>query len=120
MPRNKRILYAIATVAWMALIFYLSSIPDLKSSLPSLADFILRKLAHFSEYAVLYALLWKTTEDVPKRERIALIITFLYAVSDEIHQGFVHGRVMSIIDVLIDACGGVFGYAIIQKPPRRR
>lgn len=120
MLRRTRIAYILATLIWMGFIFYLSSIPDLKSSLPSLADFILRKLAHFLEYAVLYFLLWKTTEDVPKRERIALALTILYAVSDEMHQGFVHGRVMSVIDVLIDTAGGVFGYTAIQKLPRRR
>lgn len=42
---------------WAAVIFYLSSQPGLKSGLLWPYDFILRKLAHITEYAILFLLI---------------------------------------------------------------
>ena len=42
---------------WAGFIFFLSSIPDLSSGLEQ--DFLLRKIAHVAEYAVLALLLWR-------------------------------------------------------------
>lgn len=39
---------------------------------------------------------------------ITIVICFLYAVSDEIHQYFVPGRACRLFDVLIDISGSVF------------
>ncbi|MBR1555768.1 MAG: VanZ family protein [Oscillospiraceae bacterium] len=70
---------------------------------------IVRKAAHFTEYAVMgflwYLLLRK------KQNNIILSIgaTAFYAASDELHQRFVAGRSGQISDVLLDACGGCFG-----------
>ncbi|MBR0485373.1 MAG: VanZ family protein [Oscillospiraceae bacterium] len=70
---------------------------------------IVRKTAHFTEYAVMgflwYLLLRK------KHNNIILSIgaTAFYAASDELHQRFVAGRSGQISDVLLDACGGCFG-----------
>ena len=41
-----QLLFFAAAAVWGLLIFYLSSIPDLQSSLPGWQDLILRKLAH--------------------------------------------------------------------------
>ena len=70
---------------------------------------IVRKAAHFTEYAVMgflwYLLLRK------KRNNIILSIsaTAFYAASDELHQRFVAGRSGQISDVMLDTCGGCFG-----------
>lgn len=75
-----------------------------------LLNLLLRKLAHFSEYAVLYSLAyWLTRRGFKVSKAIALPIVLaavvLFAVSDEVHQSFVPGRTPQARDVLIDASG---------------
>jgi VanZ family protein len=89
-------------LALMALIFFLSAQPDLKSGL-GVADLILRKLVHAAEYGLLW-LLWLRA----LRWRApwwAAAITLAYAASDEVHQHFIAGRVGSPLDFAIDAAG---------------
>ena len=87
-------------VAWAALIFALSSVPDLGTGLGGW-DLVLRKLAHAAEYAVLGALLLRALGS----ELPALAAGVAYAISDELHQHFVAGRRGAPLDVLIDAVG---------------
>ena len=96
-------------LAWAALIFALSSIPDLGTGLGGW-DLVLRKLAHAAEYAILGALLVRATG----RSGVALAVGTLYAVSDELHQTFVPGRMGSPVDVAIDALGVACGVALWQ------
>jgi VanZ family protein len=102
-------------VAWAALIFALSSVPDLGTGLGGW-DLLLRKLAHAGEYAVLGALLLRATG----RTSVALGLGILYAVSDEIHQAFVPGRAGSPVDVAIDALGVAVGVAVWHVLRSRR
>ncbi len=49
---------------------------------------------------------------------ITVLICFLYAVSDEIHQYFVPGRACRMLDVIIDTSGSAFFcfvYFIVSK-----
>jgi len=98
-------------LAWAALIFALSSVPDLGTGLGGW-DLALRKLAHAAEYAVLGVLLMRATG----RGGLAFALGALYAVSDEVHQTFVPGRLGAPLDVAIDvlgvACGVVFWQTI--------
>ncbi len=98
-------------LAWMALIFWLSSQPTLPSAPEHLVDVILKKAAHFLLYAVLCTLwTWALAdgeERVGKVVWAAVIITILYAVTDEVHQMFVPGRGPRVVDVLIDSAGAV-------------
>ena len=52
---------------------------------------MLRKLAHFAEFAVLGALLMRAVD----RLWLAVVVGSLYAMTDELHQAFVDGRVAS-------------------------
>lgn len=90
---------------WMGVIFFFSHQPDLKSSLPESWDFIFRKIAHITEYAILTWLLFRAL--VPNKIALlaVLIIALLYAISDEYHQTFVFGRQGCLRDVLIDSLG---------------
>jgi VanZ like family len=101
-------------VAWAALIFALSSIPDLGTG-PGGWDLALRKIAHAAEYAVLGALLARATG----RPRLALVLAVLYAVSDELHQLAVPGRKGAPLDVAIDAVGALIGVTLWRLTPRR-
>ena len=91
-------------MVWAAVIFVLSSIPDLGTGLGGW-DLVLRKLAHAFEYAVLGFLLVRAL----RREQIAFALGLAYAVTDEIHQYFVSGRHGSPVDVAIDAVGVLVG-----------
>ena len=85
---------------------------------------VIRKLAHFTEFAVLgFFLMVHLLSYKPYiksfniklfiRVCISWIIGTLYAVSDEIHQMFVTDRYSSIYDVMIDSSGILFGILLI-------
>ena len=126
----------IFVIAWMILIFLFSSQPgkvstennkfviyvfhllgiDLNSIFGTLSDFIVRKAAHFTEYFILYVLLYRainTKRNADIKVFIgAILIVFLYACSDEFHQAFVPGRGPAYRDVLVDTCGGLTGLLV--------
>lgn len=92
---------------WCALIFYLSHQPDLSTGLGKW-DFIVRKVAHVAEYAILTWLVIRAFKGYNINRKILVgtaILVLLYAVSDEYHQTFVQGRRGSLKDVLIDGGG---------------
>ena len=114
----------------------------LENNLISLSTliFLVRKTAHFTEYAILGGLFFlnlrswlksnttlvkiskpQTTKTVAKKITLDLIkyslfmsilLSFLYACTDEIHQIFVPGRSAQFRDVLIDTLGASFGAII--------
>ena len=76
------------------------------------AEFIVRKLAHFTVYA---ALGFCASCAAGKRRLLSrlsgavLLFCFLYAGSDELHQRFVSGRSGQLRDVIIDTGGSLTG-----------
>lgn len=77
----------------------------------------IRKIAHFSIYTVvgllLMSLFFTYKLSINKKIIISLIIGFIYACSDELHQTFVSGRSGEVRDVLIDTSGVFLGTCII-------
>jgi VanZ family protein len=104
MARSRALSLWLPVLAWAALIFALSSIPSLSSGLGEW-DYVLRKCAHVTEYAVLGGLLLRALG----RELPAFAAAVAYAATDELHQHFVPGRHASPIDVAIDAVGVTIG-----------
>jgi VanZ family protein len=102
-------------VAWAAVIFAFSSVPSLGTDLGTW-DTILRKLAHVGEFAILGVLLARAV----RSPALAVGLATLYAVSDEIHQTFVDGRVGAPLDVGIDALGALVGVVTWERLLRRR
>jgi VanZ family protein len=100
-------------LAWAALIFAFSSIPSLNSGLGTW-DFVLRKCAHMTEYAVLAVLLWRAVG----RAAPALALASAYAVTDELHQTFVAGRHGSPVDWAIDTVGALIGLGLLRRLAR--
>lgn len=88
------------------------------------AEFLLRKLAHLAEYAVLGALLLLLLYAVFRRGRwrtpTAIAVVFLFAVTDEIHQSFVEGRTPLPEDVLLDTLGACAGALLALLALRTR
>lgn len=153
--REKRrgIIFLLLSILWMAVIFMFSAqtgdesgrqsgfIADMlcklipfklsKAEMDTLT-FIIRKTAHFTEYAVLGVLYFKTSyyfcgyidsgsgknegnkynvkrKSFYKTVLLTTALCMLYAVSDEFHQSFSDGRSPAVRDVLIDTCGGFAG-----------
>jgi len=104
---------------WMGLIFWLSS--QTRSEVPSFGvwDLLVKKGAHFLGYGLLallayFAMAGERSGSVEKRPfLIALLITILYAMSDEWHQRFVPTRNGTAVDVLIDSLGGIAALAVL-------
>jgi VanZ family protein len=102
-------------LAWAGVIFAFSSIPSLSTHLGTW-DYVLRKLAHTTEYAILAVLLARATGSYAW----AFVLTVAYAGTDEFHQTFVRGRHGSPIDVGIDAAGALAGLALAHAAVVRR
>ena len=104
---------ALAPLALMGLIFYLSAQEAVGPELPSWT----RIVAHFTEYAVLASLwAWALGPALGRRALLAAAaISFLYAISDEYHQRFVEGRDSDAMDVLADAAGIAFALLLIDR-----
>ena len=80
-----------------------------------------RKCAHVVEYAILAILVWRalaaSLSPVKCYRRdflLTMVIGFLYAVSDEVHQAFVPSRTGSPWDVLIDTFGLMLGLFAVR------
>ena len=110
MPASRALSVWLPVVLWAALIFTLSSIPSLSTGLGGW-DTVLRKGAHFTEYAILGALLLRALG----REVLAVTTGALYAASDELHQHFVPGRHASPFDVLLDTAGVALGVYVLHR-----
>jgi VanZ family protein len=102
-------------VVWAALIFGFSSIPSLGTGLGTW-DLVLRKLAHFGEYAVLGLLLARAGGSTP----LAAAAGIAYAGTDELHQHFVPGRHAAFRDVAVDAAGVLAGVLVARARRRVR
>jgi VanZ family protein len=124
----------LATAAWAALIFHLStpafgadrSIPILARLLPlfdvsvshttlDLLDTFIRKLAHLTEYAILALLLYRSCLGRNRKRwdpRLAswcVVIAALYSMTDEYHQSFASNRGASALDCVLDITGAAAG-----------
>ena len=92
--------------------------PAQQAQLIAAAHGLVRKLAHFTEYALLGAVLSMHLRLVLKMKvghicLSAFILGACYSVLDEWHQSFVSGRAMQIKDMQIDSCGVAFGIAVV-------
>lgn len=133
------ILFIILTLLWMGVIFYFSSQTGEDSSQMSgtitksvirlfindydtlplqqqikiydATSYIIRKTAHYLEYAVLAMFVYFSFCFFSKRKYlnygIPLLIAILYAISDEFHQSFIANRMPAFKDVIIDSLGAL-------------
>lgn len=81
------------------------------------AEPYIRKLAHFSIYALagIWEMLFLNTFNIKDEKKLFLgaLIGIVYALSDEFHQSFTPGRSPKIIDIVIDSEGNLFGNLFI-------
>lgn len=118
--KQKRLIffYWLPVLFWCAGIYFLSSVPSLRSELPDDWDLVLRKLAHITEYAVLVFLFFRAaSQSIGKRRAIAYAALFAltFALSDEYHQTFISGRSGNAVDATIDSLGIFLSVFLIDK-----
>jgi VanZ like family len=121
----RKLLRAVApfvpALALMALIFAFSAMPSDDPD-KGLLVLLARKATHFSEYLVLTCLWWwaLSTQLGGRRALLpSLAIAIGYAITDEIHQTFVDGRVGTWTDVLIDSAGAMTAAWLISRSRTR-
>ena len=120
MGRNKwRILLPVLDIAWLAFIWFHSLRTAAQSEaesgtllalvcrlLPFMTMTLLRKLAHFTKFAILGALLTLTfCRACPRRASLPLLLGLLAGMCDETIQRFLPGRSCEVRDVWIDFAG---------------
>lgn len=127
--KKKYVINLLLIVIWMIFIFLMSNQPaetsdsqslgiisilsklgiDMSGIFGDIANFIVRKCAHFLEYMILGFLIINLIKEDLKIKYIILIViggVFLYACTDEFHQLFVSGRDGNLRDIFIDTSGG--------------
>ena len=138
MYTNKKWIYTAITIIWVAVIFGFSMQPadvsnDLSMSFltdvfaklfPSILKneaiehffhVLVRKGAHFSEYAVLGVLSGRAVKEYGVKHKVIwnLLFCLIIACMDETLQRFIPGREGRILDIMIDSCGAILGIAIL-------
>lgn len=101
-------------LGWAGLIFVLSAQPGLRVAPDEAIDLVVRKVGHMAVFGILALLAWRAVERTTTLRRPwawALGLTFVYALTDELHQAFVADRQASLLDVAIDAVGAVIAVA---------
>ena len=141
--KSKKNIFAIMTLLWVVVIFSFSLQPgEVSGSLSGsflnkvlewfalgvfekleempqeqldMWHMILRKCAHFTEFAVLGVLSSLTLLQTKVSRRVLMTMVFCLAVAvmDEILQLFVDGRAGRFVDVMIDGTGALSGIGVI-------
>lgn len=120
-----RLIFSASSLAWMAFIFWASSLlpEEVDQSLQALAGLgqFRSVLGHLVMYGILAALLhisfwsWRASTGGSFRWAMAaVVLAVLYGVSDEFHQSMVPGRGPSTRDVLIDGVGALTGVLAVK------
>ena len=102
--------------------------PHISEDTLELCHHIIRKTAHFVEYAMLGFWVWRVVQFdpafasfSPRRKYVfAILLCMLYASTDEFHQSFVPTREAAVQDVMLDTCGSGFGVLVIWSLRRVR
>lgn len=134
-----KILFTVFVIIWCVVIFIFSNMPGdvsnerslkvikktlnnithktIKDNTLDILNTILRKCMHaavFCVFGILIILCLNSFEIYGlKLLIISIVLAFIYACSDEIHQLFVEGRTSRFTDVLIDTTGASIGVIFI-------
>ena len=96
--------------------------PNVTDATINQVQYVIRKGAHMTEYAILAALLWRARRQPVRGDTrpwhwseasLALGLAFAFAASDEFHQSFVPSREGRVGDVFIDSAGAALGVSAV-------
>jgi VanZ family protein len=108
---SKKIIFYLPMIFWMCFIFFLSSQQTTSIQGTYNQRFVILKFFHLVEYSILAILAFIAV----RKYKVATIIAYIYAVTDEIHQYFVPGRTSKFTDTLIDLIGISIGIIVLRK-----
>lgn len=140
----KKVVSYILLIFWLFIIYYFSNQPgDLSGDISSgiiyktiefiynlfsidtsnLKEFVLvihnplRELMHLLEYLILSLLIVNLLKQYKAKKIIIIpvMLCFIYATTDEIHQLFVPGRTFQYLDIFMDMMGAVIGAILGNK-----
>lgn len=141
---KKKVVGWILILLWCGFIFYQSGKPGFESSKESsfvldiinnfikmvtgtsrflFPEILIRKTAHHIEYFILGFFLFYgfyNKEKLKRASGLAFLMGVLYAVTDEIHQYFIPGRAMRVLDVMIDSTGLLLAISILYFYKKRK
>lgn len=80
-------------------------------------DFLIHKMGHIVLYGLLGVSLYFATKNSMKW---SLLLTVLFAVSDEFHQGYIIGRSARFGDVLLDTAAAFFFILVARRISRHK
>jgi VanZ family protein len=95
--------------------------PETSTETLATIHFITRKIAHFTEYAILGFLAARAFRTSPRPAisrrwfLISAALIIVYALIDEYHQSFVPSRTASVFDSFIDMAGGLTALIVLRK-----
>ena len=111
---KERTFYVIVTLLIALEIFLFSSIPS------PIGEYVGFNLATFYHFGVFFMFTFFLTLTIKGKEinnktiLIILLISLIYAISDEFHQLFIVGRFASIEDILIDFAGSLLSVLTLK------
>lgn len=103
--------FGIAVLGYMGTIFYFSSIPGTALRLPA-PDYVLHGLA-FGGFSLLVTLFLLHYMKLSHSVFVGLVITLLFALSDEAHQSFVPFRSPDWRDIAADLVGALIVQSVL-------
>ncbi len=119
MKINNFIKYWLPVLLYAFIIYYFSSLPNpinsiVPNNLQPYFDFN-TFIYHTIQFAILNFLFYRALKTTGKNpQTLSILFTVLYAITDEIHQFYVPGRVSSVFDVAIDFLGAITMQSIIN------
>ncbi len=111
-------------VAWMVVLWILSSVPGLRNG--TLGGIPIWPTVQNGLHPVAFGVLsaawyWTLLPTGASGNRVwAFGLTTIYGMIDELHQRFVPGRTSSLLDVALDAAGAILALVIIAAREARR
>ena len=119
----KKIVYFLPSIFILSVIFYLSSLSSTGIGGSLTTQFLIHKTLHLLVYSSLsisfyFAFFKTTTKTFRQISALSILLTFLYGITDEIHQYFVPGRGAKVTDTLFDLLGAFIGIYFVRRTIR--
>jgi len=108
--------------AYMIFIFFISSISVFPDSIQDISKLVSDFVIHIILYLIFGFLCFRAFFFSNLRSRLffsVIMFSFIFAISDEIHQLFVPGRSFSMLDLLADFIGIITSQIIIKFSSKR-
>jgi VanZ family protein len=123
MPPLARAARILVLLAWMGLITYWSSQGTLPIDRPDVANLLhnfQHRFAHLLAFGLMGLLGRWAFDGWPRAAFLAVLVTSLFAVTDEFHQSFVPGRRAAIDDWALDTLSAALAIYVVARLRRTR